>query len=130
MIVVLALAVTLLVAVGVELLLGRSLFRAILGLSLLAHAANLVVLAAGGVGPAAPILARDGVRGQTADPLPQALVLTAIVISMAVTLYLIGLLRAKARDLASVAVEPAPAGDGDREPAAVAVELGAPGGSR
>lgn len=130
MIVVLALAVALLVAVGVELLLGRSLFRAILGLSLLAHAANLVVLAAGGVGAAAPILARGGAGGEIADPLPQALVLTAIVISMAVTLYLIGLMRARARDLGGVAVEPAPTGDEDREPAAVAAELGTPGGSR
>ena len=130
MILVLALAVALLVAVGVELLLDRSLFRAILGLSLLAHAANLVVMAAGGEGPAAPIV--DGTAGgaATADPLPQALVLTAIVISMAVTLYLVGLLRASARDLGSVTVEPAPAGDEDRAPATVAAELGRPGDER
>lgn len=130
MIVVLALAVALLVAAGVELLLGRSLFRAILGLSLLAHAANVVVLAAGGVGAAAPILAREGVASATADPLPQALVLTAIVISMAVTLYLIGLMRAKARKLTSIGIEPAPAGDENREPAAVRAELGTPEASR
>ena len=126
----LALAAALLVGVGVELLLGRSLFRAILGLSLLAHAANLVMMAAGGQGENAPIL--DGVGGAvaTADPLPQALVLTAIVISMAVTLYLVGLLRVSARDLGSVAVEPALVSDEDREPAAVAAELGSSGGSR
>jgi multisubunit Na+/H+ antiporter MnhC subunit len=127
---VLAVAVALLTAVGVELLLGRSLFRAILGLSLLANAANLVVLAAGGAGPAAPILAPDGAGGEIADPLPQALVLTAIVISMAVTLYLIGVMRAQARDLGSVAIEPALASDEGREPTAVAAELGAKEGSR
>ena len=130
MIVVLALAVTLLVAAGVELLLGRSLFRAILGLSLLAPSANLIVLAAGGVGKAAPILERGIAGAEIADPLPQALVLTAIVISMAVTLYLIGLMRAKARDLASVSVGPAPAGDEERDPAVVAAELGNREGSR
>lgn len=130
MITVLAVAVALLVAFGIELLLGRSLFRAILGLSLLAHAANLIVLAAGGPGAAAPILEAGGGGGEIADPLPQALVLTAIVISMAVTLYLIGLLRASARDLDSVEVEPALASDENREPAAVSSELGAPGDSR
>ena len=128
MIVVLALAVALLVGVGIELLLCRSLFRAILGLSLLAHAANLVVMAAGGEGPAAAIV--DGTGAETADPLPQALVLTAIVISMALTLYLVGLLRASARELGGVAVEPALAGDEDRDPDAVAAELSPPGGRR
>jgi multicomponent Na+:H+ antiporter subunit C len=127
---VLALAVALLVAVGVHLLLGRSLFRAILGFSLLAHAANLIVLAAGGEGPAAPVLSGAGTPGETADPLPQALVLTAIVISMAVTLYLIGLLQASARGVGSVEVEPALAGDEDRDPAAVAAELRGEGEDR
>lgn len=130
MIAVLALAVAMLVAVGVGLLLDRSLFRAILGLSLLAHAANLMVLAAGGAGAAAPVLTADRAAQEIADPLPQALVLTAIVISMAVTLYLIGLMRAKGRALGTEAVEPAPAGDEDRSENAVAAELGAPGGSR
>ncbi len=124
MIVILALAVAMLVAVGVHFLLARGLFRAILGLSLLAHAANLVVLAAGGEGVAAPILGREGSELGIADPLPQALVLTAIVISMAVTLYLVGLLRASARDLGAVEVEAALASDEGRDPASVARELG------
>lgn len=127
MIAVLALAVALLVAAGVDLLLGRSMFRAILGLSLLAHAANLVVMAAGGEGPAAPILGGTKKAIATADPLPQALVLTAIVISMAVTLYLVGLLRASGRALGSVKIEPALASDKGREPESVAGELGREG---
>lgn len=123
MIPILAAAVALLVGVGVHLLLGRSLFRSILGLSLLAHAANLVVLAAGGEGRAAPILGRSSAAADIADPLPQALVLTAIVIAMAVTLYLVGLLRASSERLESVAVEPAPASDDGRDLAELEREL-------
>jgi multicomponent Na+:H+ antiporter subunit C len=126
---VLALAVAVLVAVGVELLLCRSLFRAILGLSLLAHAANLIVMAAGGSGAAAPMLGGAGAGAEIADPLPQALVLTAIVISMAVTLYLIGVLRTSARDLGSVTVEPALDSDESRDPEVVAGELEPPRGA-
>jgi multicomponent Na+:H+ antiporter subunit C len=120
---VLALAVFMLVAVGVSFLLDRSLFRAIIGFSLLAHAANLVVLAAGDAGRTAPILGREGAGPESADPLPQALVLTAIVISMAVTLYLLGLLRATARSLGSVTVGRPLANDDGRDPEAVAREL-------
>lgn len=123
---VLAVAVALLVAGGVRLVLTRRMFPAILGLSLLAHAANLVVLAAGGEGPAAPVLGSADSGLETADPLPQALVLTAIVISMAVTVYLVGLLRARARQMGTVAVETPLADDSERDRDAVAREL-APG---
>lgn len=129
MIPVLALAVSMLVTVGVALLLDRSLFRAIIGFSLLAHAANLVVLAAGEAGRVAPILGREGAGAESADPLPQALVLTAIVISMALTLYLLGLLRTTSRALHSVTVEPPLASDEGRDPDAVAGELGAEKGN-
>jgi multicomponent Na+:H+ antiporter subunit C len=126
---VLALAVFMLVSVGVSLLLDRSLFRAIIGFSLLAHAANLVVLAAGDAGRVAPILGREGAGAESADPLPQALVLTAIVISMALTLYLLGLLRTTSRSLGSVTVERPLVSDEGRDPEAVAAELGAETGS-
>lgn len=123
MITVLALAVAMLTAAGVHLLLARSLFRKILGFSLLANGANLIVLAAGGEGLSAPLLGRqDGVEG-LADPLPQALVLTAIVISMAVTLYLLTLLRATARRQGTtLALRPA-GSDAGRDPDEVAREL-------
>lgn len=130
MIAVLALAVTMLIAVGVHLLLSRSLFQKIVGFSLLANGANLIVLAAGGEGLTAPVLGRqDGVAGM-ADPLPQALVLTAIVISMAVTLYLLALLRTVARRHGTT-LAPRPAGsDAGRDPDEVALELrGGEGGS-
>lgn len=125
-----ALAVALLAGAGAYLLLGRTLFRAILGISLLAHAANLVVLAAGNPGETAPVLSAARARLETADPLPQALVLTAIVISMAVTLYLLGLLRANASSFDSVAIERPLSDDADRDPEQVARELDPGGESR
>jgi multicomponent Na+:H+ antiporter subunit C len=119
----LAIAVAMLVAVGIHLLLDRRLFRAIIGLSLLANAANLIVLAAGGHGRSAPILGREGVE-TIADPLPQALVLTAIVISMAVTIYLLALLRAVSRKTGRSQVPVICTGDAERDPEVVARELG------
>ena len=118
---VLAIAVALLVTVGVELLLARSLFRAILGFSLLAHAANLVVLASG-EGGSAPVLGAAS-DAPIADPLPQALVLTAIVISMAITLYLVGLLWATARETGQATQETPPSSDDGRDPVQIAAEL-------
>lgn len=129
MIAVLALAVAMLVAAGVHFLLGRSLFRAILGFSLLANAANLIVLAAGGEGLSAPILGGEGSAIQVADPVPQALVLTAIVISMAVTLYLLALLRTTAHRFGTVAIARPLESDDGRDPDEVARELQGRGGS-
>jgi multicomponent Na+:H+ antiporter subunit C len=119
----LAIAVAMLVAVGVHQLLDRRLFPAIIGLSLLANAANLIVLAAGGYGRFAPILGRADTKG-IADPLPQAMVLTAIVISMAVTLYLVALLRAVSQRTGKSRVPVISTGDADRDPDVVARELG------
>lgn len=73
-----------LTAVGVYLLLRRRSFPVILGLSLLSYAVNLFLFASGrlAVGQA-PII--DKAAAGYADPLPQALVLTAIVISFGMT---------------------------------------------
>ena len=67
-------------------MLQHTLTRIVLGLGLLANAANLLVLAAGGPPAEAPIIGRDG---PFADPVPQALVLTSIVIGLAVTTFLL-----------------------------------------
>ena len=81
-----------LVAVGVYLITARSLSRIILGFSLIGHAAVLALLAAGG--PAgAPPLADRSTPDAAANPLPQALSLTAIVISFGLTLFLLALAR-------------------------------------
>ena len=90
-----------LAAGGVYLLLRPRSFEVVLGLTLLSYAINLLIFAMGRLGvDRAPIL-REGVAptlAHYADPLPQALVLTAIVISFAMTAVLIVLaMRAQAQ---------------------------------
>jgi multicomponent Na+:H+ antiporter subunit C len=87
-IVVLAVAVGSLYAVGTYLLLQRALTRIVLGLAALGHGANLLLLLAGGRAGPAPIT--DG-PADVSDPLPQALALTAIVITFGVTAFLLAL---------------------------------------
>ena len=81
-------AIAILTATGVYLLLRARSFDLILGLTLLSYATNLLIFASGRVSPGKPPVLRDGVAPTLAhytDPLPQALVLTAIVISFAMT---------------------------------------------
>lgn len=87
-----ALMIGLLAAAGVYLLLRADRFRAVLGLTLLSYAVNLFLLASGGyrVG-APPILDGRTDPSAMADPLPQGLVLTAIVIGFGMTAWLIAL---------------------------------------
>ncbi len=80
-----------LVAAGVFLLLRPGLLRVVLGFVLLGHAVNVVLLSAGGLGRRTAALEEAG--PDTADPLPQAFVLTAIVITFGITIHLLGLLR-------------------------------------
>jgi multicomponent Na+:H+ antiporter subunit C len=80
-----------LTAVGVYLVTARSLSRIVLGFSMLGHAAVLSLLASGGPAGDAPIVDQAG--GTISDPLPQALSLTAIVISFGLTLFLLALAR-------------------------------------
>ena len=81
-----------LVAAGVYLLLRARTFDVILGLTLLSYAVNLLIFSMGRlVVDKTPIL-RDGLAptlANHADPLPQALVLTAIVIAFAMTAVLL-----------------------------------------
>ena len=84
-----AVAVAVLVACGVCLVLrGRS-FPVAIGLSLFSYAVNLFLFATGRLVSGAPPIAGTGLP--TADPLPQALVLTAIVISFGMTAFVITL---------------------------------------
>ena len=82
-----AIAIGTLVAAGIYLVLRPRLFSVLLGVTLLSYAVNLFLLAAGGlmVG-SAPLTDRPG---PYPDPLPQALVLTAIVISFGMTALVI-----------------------------------------
>ncbi|WP_051389280.1 Na(+)/H(+) antiporter subunit C [Arthrobacter sp. 35W] len=79
-------------AVGIYLLLERSLTRVLLGLMLLANATNILLLATGGYAGLAPIFSKDIPAGEYNDPLPQAFILTSIVISFAVTSFMLGLI--------------------------------------
>ncbi len=79
-----AAAVGLLTAGGIYLMLRQRTFPVIVGLSLLSYAVNVFIFAAGRLAIGLPPIIRDGAAGYT-DPLPQALVLTAIVISFGMT---------------------------------------------
>lgn len=81
-----ALATGAVAAAGVYMMLERNVFRVVLGLALLATAANLVIFLAGRLGPVDPAIIQKGnaaLAETAANPLPQALVLTAIVIGFA-----------------------------------------------
>lgn len=92
----LALAIGILTASGLWLLLRPRTFQVVLGLSLLSYAVNLFILAAGRLRTnAAPIVGKEAVDPALyADPVPQALILTAIVISFATTALLLVVLLA------------------------------------
>jgi len=79
-------------ACGIYLILERSLTRVLLGLMLLANATNLLILATGGYAGLAPFFSKDTDPGSYNDPLPQALILTSIVISFAVTAFMLGII--------------------------------------
>ena len=78
---------------GTWLLMQRRLSRIIIGVGLLGHGANLLMIVAGGPGGEAPIIGGGpiGSEGALADPLPQALALTAIVITFGVTAFLLAM---------------------------------------
>ena len=78
---------------GLYMVLSRHVVRMVLGLSLLTTAVNLVIFLAGRIRSAQPPLIPEGAErlGESADPVPQALVLTAIVIGFALTVILAAL---------------------------------------
>jgi len=89
--VVLAFVIGGLYAAALYLMLRRSLAKLIVGLALLGNAANLLIFTTGGLTRAAPpIVPRDQIRPfePIADPLPQALILTAIVIGFGVLAFM------------------------------------------
>lgn len=83
-----AVVIGILFMAAVYLILSRSLLRIILGTGLLSHGAHLLILTMGGLGGTSPPVLAEGVTDY-ADPLPQALILTAIVISFGVTAFIL-----------------------------------------
>jgi multicomponent Na+:H+ antiporter subunit C len=80
---------------GIFCLLRRSIMKVVIGVMLLSQGANLLVFAAGGLTAGLPVFV-DSATGVPpaghADPLPQALVLTAIVIGFGLVVFTISLL--------------------------------------
>ncbi len=89
-----AILIGIMTAGAVYCLLRRSIVRIVFGLVLLSQTVNLIVFTADGLGPAdAPVIAADAktLTGDYADPLPQALVLTAIVIGFGLIAFTLAL---------------------------------------
>jgi len=78
-----------LVAGAVYLFMQREMLRVILGFVLLGHAANLVLMAAGGTARRGEPFGTPADPSTVADPLPQAFVLTAIVIAFSITIFML-----------------------------------------
>lgn len=89
---VLVVAMAVLYACGIFLLLERSMTRVLIGFLLLGNATNILILIVAGRIGVAPIV-EDGVTAaQMQDPLPQALSLTAIVITFGISAFLLALI--------------------------------------
>ncbi|MCS4484706.1 NADH-quinone oxidoreductase subunit K [Gleimia sp. 6138-11-ORH1] len=80
-----------LVAAGTYLVMERTLTRIVIGLAFLTHGVNLLILSAGGGSGKAVLLGQNNLAEtdlqQVADPLPQAMMLTAIVIGLGTTAF-------------------------------------------
>ena len=91
---VLAFVIGALYSAGLFMMLRRSAVKLIIGISLLGHAANLLIFTIAGLTPGRPplVTAASPWPGAIADPLPQALILTAIVIGFAVQAFAVVLI--------------------------------------
>lgn len=92
----LAIVIGVLYATGVFMVLRRSIVKLILGIGLLGNATNLLLFAIGGVSNSVPPIINEGEKtltGDFANPIPQALILTAIVIGMAMMAYAVVLVK-------------------------------------
>ncbi|MEV0088285.1 Na(+)/H(+) antiporter subunit C [Saccharopolyspora sp. NPDC050642] len=85
-----AVVLAVLYSVGFYLLMQRSLMRILLGIVILGHGSNLLLQTAGGP-PAGAAMIGTTPLDEMADPLPQAMALTAIVITFALTTFLLAL---------------------------------------
>ncbi|MFU2486048.1 sodium:proton antiporter [Thauera sp. WH-1] len=112
-----SITVGLLVAIGIWMLLDRSLLRVVLGVIVLGNGVNLAVFVAGRLdGRAAAFVTEAGAPAMAANPLPQALVLTAIVIGFALFVFALAVLKRtwevhdniETDRITAVAEEPAP----------------------
>jgi multicomponent Na+:H+ antiporter subunit C len=94
--VLLAILIGCLYAAGFYMMLRRSIIKLIIGLILLSNAANLLIFTISGITRGSPPLIQEGqinITGDFADPVPQALILTAIVIGFGVQAFAIVLIK-------------------------------------
>jgi len=120
--VVLLAVMAVLYASGVYLMLERSMTRVLIGFLLVGNATNILILVMAGRRGIAPFYDESIPEGEYADPLPQALILTAIVITFGVSAFLMALIYRSWRianadrvqdDLADVAVREGGAAAGE-----------------
>jgi multicomponent Na+:H+ antiporter subunit C len=93
---ILSILVGVLFAAALYTMLRRSIVRLAIGLTLLSHAANLLIFTVSGVSRAGAPIIPDGRETPplgSSDPVPQALILTAIVISFGVLAFLLVLVK-------------------------------------
>jgi multicomponent Na+:H+ antiporter subunit C len=112
-----SITVGLLVAIGIWMLLDRSLLRVVLGIIVLGNGVNLAVFISGRLdGRSAAFISAAGAPAAASNPLPQALVLTAIVIGFALFVFALAVLKRawevhdnmETDRVTAVAEEPAP----------------------
>jgi len=92
----LILLIGVLYATGIYLILSRSMVKLLLGIMLLGNGTNILIFLLGNITKGKPPIIRDGLKvfqDIYADPIPQALILTAIVISFGLTSFAIVLLK-------------------------------------
>ncbi|SDS54576.1 Na+/H+ antiporter subunit C [Pseudomonas oryzae] len=109
----LAVAIGILTSSGIYLLLRARTFPVVLGLTLISYAVNLLLFAMGRLHTGKPAVL--GAAASHADPLPQALVLTAIVIGFAMTAFVIALALRGVATLGSDHVDGQPPAGADEE---------------
>lgn len=85
-----AILIGILYTAGVYMILRRSMIKFIVGIILLSNATNLLVFLSSGLVQGKPPIIGEN-QSEMADPLPQALVLTAIVIGFGITVYTLAL---------------------------------------
>lgn len=124
-----ALAFGVLVAASTYLIMSRNVLRIVLGLLVLGNAANLSIFLAGRMGTRTPPLVPEGATTLVggANPLPQALILTAIVISFALIAFTVILFESAHRRFGTLDTEALreaePKPDGKPAPAAAAAPI-------
>lgn len=106
--VLLAIVIGVLYATGLYLMMRRSIVKLIIGIGLLAHGVNLLVFTLGRINRDTPPIIdkkEEILTGSFADPLPQALILTAIVIGFGVLAFTLVLIREASQGVGSGDVE-------------------------